>query len=1614
MLAAAAVSALYNNTKKNEMNEEKKRDGETMMMMMEDNVHRIEDVEKRTTTTMTRMRARRQKPTGEEMLTRNGAWEILDALDAREKKKGKKKKDALVRFLEDFRAVHTLAREVLPECETKTATLERVENPIFLAKAEKKPSVYVQRFKIDTTTTTGMVDNDDDAIEEEVERAVRKAVGLSAEEEEEEEDEAPCEVRVLETSEGVVASSSMDAVIVVVDFREKEGSVPSVSFGSDDDEEEYEEDNKEKVKKEELFEGGIVEPDLETSLKELHPFAISIRQLSKRIGEDNVFLVVTHCGDDYVEKRDWCELIDVPPENVTFCQSSFVHALSEDYNKNKSNKSSATYVDIPDRLVEWIDDWREERGKSLRSEFQRERETVHFFAALKDAYFIPFEKKKSKKEDREDEEEEEEEKEEKKKEELKASTKRVDDENAASAKDGTAVDSAVAAKDDDISKKVIDSHSRVALKTVSACFDRAIEGMGAGVISGAPAMAAKFDKNYASSSDKMITRNQLHYFVSKYAVAQYPAAFILAWAIPGPLMAHPVHLSNRFRIALCFAIVGGREYMNMETIATTLALGAGADGLAVLNASFEENDLERQENDDDDEDNDDDASDESGDDDEVRRASVKVEKEKEEESAEEKKEKKEKKKKEIPLPVPKTKEDETKHEKGEEETKASSSSSSSKLLASFTERVNAALSAIETSTSELRQNAENAIKDAFTIADRTVAKAERKAKKLTRKSLNRALDDGLITRKQALQMSKGFFRNAFYEYVVRDISALICGPRYLLFTQADLTQIVNSSMTFYVAEAACKTFLPDRFNHKEKLEIDGGNASAMGTTTLSAKSLAESEAGIKAKEYCDAASEKFSQTAESAKQTAEAAKVKAQEAAARAAQSAHDAATRAAESAQEAARAAQENAQKAKEAVWSYVSSISSSVAAAVAKSDDDSDLIDKSLDPNSYAAKLVPQIPSYKLAAAFGGPAMKKALAFNLPSLLADADCRNLGFTKSVWTGNSKELDDLFAKYDQEKRIRAVARKALVLCLQSSNKKSVAEELKKCGLMQSEKSKMHLKLEERQKEHKKKAATARQPHPRQPLLLLTPPPPPPRWYSPTSSYHRFLPLPVSSPTGVEEEASGRKETTATLIPAATDGKTTAKKDGDDVNDDEKDASPKSPIAVMKQQQKTLSEFNKIPLISSSKGKEETQKEAKNAFAAPFKRKNFSSEEGGDREEEEEEKKRSKGSEEGDAYGEDEDKNTPPTRAAPTARERTTLKETEEDDDDDEEAILGTDVKGEKSERISPVGIDKEEKPDVEEEKANEERAAREASKEATTTTTTTSVGNTNGEEEQRKMSVLELHFGKRKPNPPKELKYDQKPKEMEPNAEPLPEELEEWKQFAEQQLANLVNLMRQKIIDCFHVRIAISVMMIACPAKELREVLKDLRDMKVIGNTMRPYLIYLREILDGCGEKYRDKLDADMEFSSSDEDESSSSDDDDDDDDESDSEEIPEITRGNGPLATTAQVRDATKIQGCSSSSEESDGDNDEEDDNSSSEEEEEEEDVMKKPKYDRQRCQLFSKFLGRFMIENRVQEQVEAARLLRADECREFSNEECVQFLDLLQRQGKIMIDGPIIHVI
>ena len=369
-----------------------------------------------------------------------------------------------------------------------------------------------------------------------------------------------------------------------------------------------------------------------------------------------------------------------------------------------------------------------------------------------------------------------------------------------------------------------------------------------------------------------------------------------------------------------------------------------------------------------------------------------------------------------------------------------------------------------------------------------------------------------------------------------------------------------------------------------------------------------------------------------------------------------------------------------------------------------------------------------------------------------------------------------------------------------------------------------------------------------------------------------------------------------------------------------------------------------------------------------------------------------------------------------------TQEEEKDDDDDDDDEILGTDCR-EKGEQISPVEVhlnnnNDGNEEDEEERKYREERIT--PNEQPSTTNAVVIISSNNISTEK---SQLEMHFGKRKPNPPKELKIDQKPKER--DGEALPEELDEWKTFAEAQLAELINKSKQKLIDWFHVKSCISATMIACPARELREVLKDLRDNKIIGNSMRPYLIYLREIFDGA-EKYRDKLDADVGFTSSEEDDDSEDEDDDDDDnmlssddddaDDDASDSIPEITR-TVPFSKAARTSKQHQHQHRRppNSSSRRDALNKSEDSAEESDEEEEEIEE-RKPKYDRQRYALFSKFLALFVIEHqsRVENGLEAALLLQADGCKEFTNSECVQFLGFLEKQGKIMIDGGMIYVI
>ena len=155
----------------------------------------------------------------------------------------------------------------------------------------------------------------------------------------------------------------------------------------------------------------------------------------------------------------------MPPENDVLPKLVRARAFRGTTKTNRTNRARRTWIF---QTVSWNGSTLERgKRKSPRSEFQREKA-----AFLRRAErCILFRSKKNSKKKIEDEEEEEE-KEEKKKEEETASTKRVDDENAARQRRYRRF--AVWLKTMTFPRKS-SIVNWVALKTVSACFDRAIE-----------------------------------------------------------------------------------------------------------------------------------------------------------------------------------------------------------------------------------------------------------------------------------------------------------------------------------------------------------------------------------------------------------------------------------------------------------------------------------------------------------------------------------------------------------------------------------------------------------------------------------------------------------------------------------------------------------------------------------------------------------------------------------------------------------------------------------------------------------------------------------------------------------------------------------------------------------------------------------------------------------------------------------------------------------------------------------------------------------------------------------------------------------------------------------
>jgi len=226
-----------------------------------------------------------------------------------------------------------------------------------------------------------------------------------------------------------------------------------------------------------------------------------------------------------------------------------------------------------------------------------------------------------------------------------------------------------------------------------------------------------------------------------------------------------------------------------------------------------------------------------------------------------------------------------------------------------------------------------------------------------------------------------------------------------------------------------------------------------------------------------------------------------------------------------------------------------------------------------------------------------------------------------------------------------------------------------------------------------------------------------------------------------------------------------------------------------------------------------------------------------------------------------------------------------------------------------------------------------------------------------------------------------------------LPEPLAEWKTTAEHELAELHTFRRAKLLDWFHVKGAINTCIISCPADPLRKKMREMRDNGVYGSSMVPYLQLMREIFDTCGE-YVDDLDEEMDpndfwddESEEDDDEEDEEDEDDMDEDEDEDEEIPVVSRGGGRVATTVAAPPAADAaaRGASRSAPSN------------------EEMASLQLKF-----REFQLFLGQYFSTTR-KEKEDILELLVEAKKENFDDEiEVIKFLDIMQRQNKIMIDN------
>ena len=260
-----------------------------------------------------------------------------------------------------------------------------------------------------------------------------------------------------------------------------------------------------------------------------------------------------------------------------------------------------------------------------------------------------------------------------------------------------------------------------------------------------------------------------------------------------------------------------------------------------------------------------------------------------------------------------------------------------------------------------------------------------------------------------------------------------------------------------------------------------------------------------------------------------------------------------------------------------------------------------------------------------------------------------------------------------------------------------------------------------------------------------------------------------------------------------------------------------------------------------------------------------------------------------------------------------------------------------------------------------------------------------------------------------KRAPVEQPPK---PLTRPLPEALAEWKEYVERELAQLHVFRKQGLLDWPLVKGVINCAVVSCPVAHLRAEIRNLRENGVYGSSMVPYLQVLRQIFDTAENHADDAETEPIEFSESD------------DSSEDDSEDDSEESEDSGE--ETAEETAAVAVEGVRRSEEDED-DKDEEDDDEDDRRRAREEKAAERKrgvkgasgepsKYQvemRGKYKVFSRFLGTYFAEERV-EQAAVADLLARPDAEQFTDAEVVAFLNMLERENKVMLhEGTVVII-